>query len=64
MTMRILTPGQDFRLKRNEAIRNEYARLIAREGQSRTEVVKFLMKKYKILSMSTIYTIIREGGEA
>ena len=64
MTMNILTPGQAYRQKRNDAIRTEYARLVSRESQSRTEVVKFLMKKYKILSMSTIYAIIKEGGEA
>ena len=61
--MSFLTPGQATRQKRNAAIRNEYARLIAREGQSKTEVVKFLMKKYNIFAMSTIYGIIKEGGD-
>lgn len=60
MEVNVLTPGQLKREKRNAAIRCEYETLISREGQSRTEVIRFLMKKYDIFSMSTIYGILKK----
>lgn len=63
MSTNFLTPGQAQRQKRNDAIRKEYAELTANDGQSRTEVAKFLMKKHGIFSMSTIYAILKGGGE-
>lgn len=53
------TKLQDKRAARDRCIYNEYKRLSAVEGQSKTEIVKYLMAKYEICSNGTIYTIIK-----
>lgn len=45
------------------AIYNEYNELMSTEGQSKTGVTDFLMKKYGIHSASTIYVIRRRVEE-
>ncbi len=51
------TDCQVEREKRDRAIYEEYNTLTAIEGQSRTRVNEYLMKKYGIHSVGTIYTI-------
>lgn len=51
------TMGQERREKRDIAIYTEYNSLVAVKGQSKTEVNKYLMKKYDIESEGTIYVI-------
>lgn len=51
------TELQREREKRDFAIFSDYEKMMAAEGQSATEVCKFLMNKYRIHSASTIYTI-------
>ena len=51
------TMGQERREKRDIAIYTEYNSLVAVKGQSKTEVNKYLMKKYGIESEGTIYVI-------
>lgn len=51
------TELQQEREKRDMAVYNEYNQLMSVEGQSLTEVNRFLMKKYNIHSQATIYAI-------
>lgn len=51
------TTLQRKREARNLAIYNEYNELISREGQSKTVVNEYLMKKYGISSIGTLYVI-------
>lgn len=51
------TDCQVEREKRDRAIYDEYNALTAIEGQSRTRVNEYLMKKYGIHSVGTIYQI-------
>lgn len=57
------TDLQRERVKRDMAIYSEYEEMMSVEGQSATEVAKFLMKKYNIHSMSTVYVIRRRAEE-
>lgn len=61
-TKLIKTPVQARREKRNKAMCDEYTSLMQVEGQSKTQVMKHLMAKYKIGSTSTAYAILKEGG--
>lgn len=64
------TDLQDRRAARDLAIFNEYNALAAVEGQSKTQINKYLMEKYDINSTGTLYAIRkrveeqigREGG--
>ena len=66
------TDLQREREQRDLAIYSDYEKMMSVNGQSATEVVKLLMNKYKILSLSTIYVIRKrveerlkkEGGQA
>lgn len=58
-----LTPLQEEREARDAAIYDEYSALASVEGQSRTELNKYLMRKYGIHSTGTIYEIIRRQEE-
>ncbi len=51
------TEVQRQRVQRDMAIYSDYEQLMSVPGQSATEVVKHLMKKYDIHAMSTIYSI-------
>lgn len=57
------TPCQDERETRDLAIYREYNELMKIDGQSKTAVKDFLMKKYGIHSQSTIYVIIKRVEE-
>lgn len=54
------TELQKWREARNLSLFKEYNKLVSKEGQSRTEVIKFLMAKYKIHSTATIYAVIQQ----
>lgn len=63
------TDLQKEREKRDMAIYSDYEEMMSVEGQSATEVAKFLMKKYGIHSLSTVYVIrkrvedkLKKGG--
>lgn len=58
------TKAQEQRDKRNLAIYNDWKKLIAVKGQSRTAVASFLMDKYNIGTLSTIYVITRKVAES
>ena len=51
------TPCQTEREERDLAIYNEYQQMTSVEGQSKTLVTEYLMKKYGIHSQGTIYVI-------
>ena len=53
------TDCQKEREERDLAIYNEYTELMSIEGQSKTLVTEYLMKKYGIHSQGTIYVIRR-----
>lgn len=57
------TTLQRKREARNLAIYNEYNELISREGQSKTVVNEYLMKKYGISSIGTLYVIRKTVGQ-
>ena len=57
------TDLQAERAARDLAIFNEYNALVAVEGQSRTEVNKYLMRKYNLHSTGTFYAIIKRVKE-
>lgn len=57
------TDLQDERAARDLAIYNEYQTLAAIEGQSKTEINKFLMKKYNLHSNGTLYAIRKRAEE-
>lgn len=57
------TDLQEERMARDIAICREYDKLTARPGQSRTEVIKYLMAKYNIHSTGTIYAIRKRVEE-
>lgn len=61
-TMLFKTDCKAKREARDLAIYNEYNELISIEGQSKTRVTEYLMKKYDIHSSGTIY-VIRERVE-
>lgn len=61
-TMLFKTDCKARREARDLAIYNEYNELISIEGQSKTRVTEYLMKKYDIHSSGTIY-VIRERVE-
>lgn len=54
---------QQEREARDLAIYNEYNRLTAIEGQSKTLVAEHLMKEYNIHSLGTIYLIRKRVAE-
>ncbi|MBD5352319.1 MAG: hypothetical protein HDR86_05765 [Bacteroides sp.] len=65
------TDLQDERAARDLTIYNEYNALTAIKGQSKTQITKYLMEKYKFHSSATIYAIrkrveerIKENGGA
>ena len=51
------TPCQTEREERDMAIYNEYQQMTSVDGQSKTLVTEYLMKKYGIHSQGTIYVI-------
>lgn len=57
------TPCQEQREERDLAIFNEWNQLTAVEGQSKTLVTEYLMKKYNVHSAGTIYVIRRRVEE-
>lgn len=57
MTKIFKTDCQLEREKRDRAIYDEYNELTSVQGQSRTRVNEYLMKKYGIHSVGTIYQI-------
>lgn len=57
------TPCQEQREERDLAIFNEWNQLTAVEGQSKTPVIEYLMKKYGVHSAGTIYVIRRRVEE-
>lgn len=57
------TELQKWREERNLSLFKEYNKLVSKEGQSRTEVIKFLMDKYNVHSTATIYTVIKQQKE-
>lgn len=62
--MKIFKPeGKKWRERRNLALYEEYTELTSVEGQGKTGVNGYLMRKYGIHSPSTIYVIIRRVEE-
>lgn len=57
MTKVFKTDFQLERERRDRAIYDEYNELTSVQGQSKTQVNEYLMKKYGIHSAGTIYTI-------
>lgn len=57
--LRKKTALQEEREARNRAIFKEYNNLIGIEGQSRTEINKYLMQKYNLRSPGTLYAIVK-----
>lgn len=57
MTKVFKTDCQLERERRDRAIYDEYNDLTSVQGQSKTQVNEYLMKKYGIHSAGTIYTI-------
>lgn len=51
------TELQKEREQRDFALYSDYEKMMSVEGQSSTEVAKYLMKKYSIHSLGTIYVI-------
>lgn len=56
--LRKKTALQEEREARDLAVFKEYNDLVSIEGQSRTEVNKYLMQKYNIRSTGTLYVIL------
>lgn len=61
--LRKKTALQEEREARDLAIFKEYNDLVSIEGQSRTEVNKYLMQKYNIRSNATLYVILKRVEE-
>lgn len=53
------TPLKEKRLKRDLAVYSDYLDLMSVPEQSATEVCRYLMQKYEINSVSTIYVIVK-----
>jgi hypothetical protein len=51
------TELQKEREQRDYALYSDYEKMMSIKGQSATEVCKFLMQKYSIHSLGTIYVI-------
>jgi hypothetical protein len=58
--MTLQTPFQIERQKKRNEIYAKYCELAANPDNSRSEIIKYLMKKYNIGAASTIYGIIKE----
>lgn len=61
--LRKKTALQEEREARDLAVLKEYSKLISLEGQSKTEVNKYLMQKYSIHSTGTLYVILKRAEE-
>mgnify|MGYP000308925501 FL=1 len=57
--LRMKTALQEEREARDLAVFNEYHALVSVDGQSKTEVNKYLMQKYNIRSTGTLYVILK-----
>lgn len=57
--LRRKTPFQEQRAARDLAVYREFKSLVSVEGQSRTEVVRYLMNKHDIHSTATLYEILK-----
>lgn len=57
--LRKKTALQEEREARNLAVFKEYNELVSVDGQSRTEVIKYLMQKHNIRSNGTLYMILK-----
>lgn len=53
------TEAQKEREARESAVYRDYTELMAVQGQSKTMVVEFLMKKHNVHTRMTIYNIIK-----
>ena len=53
------TEFQRKKEQKEAAIFHEYNSLISVEGRAKTEVMKYLSKKYEIGALSTIYSILK-----
>jgi len=60
MSTTLMTPLQRERAKRRNDVYIEYCTLAANPENSRTEIIKHLMKKFNIAAPSTVYAIIKE----
>lgn len=60
-TLLLKTELQEERANRDAAILAEYERLTAIEGQSKTQVNRYLMDKFGIHSSGTIYVILKRA---
>lgn len=63
LQLRKKTALQEEREARDLAVFKEYSSLISVEGQSKTEVNKYLMQKYNIHSTGTLYVILKRAEE-
>lgn len=61
-TLNKLTPYQKMKMERNRKICEEYVRLTANPEQSKMEVNHYLIKKYGLVSVGSIYKILQKGG--
>ena len=59
--LRKKTALQEEREARDLAVFNEYNDLVSIDGQSRTEVNRYLMQKYNIHSTGTFYVILKRA---
>lgn len=63
LQLRKKTALQEEREARDLAVFKEYSSLVSVEGQSKTEVNKYLMQKYNIHSTGTLYVILKRAEE-
>lgn len=59
--LRKKTALQEEREARDIAVFKEYNNLVSVDGQSRTEVNRYLMQKYNIHSAGTLYVILKRA---
>ena len=60
MTAVFMTPLQEQRKRRNIALYNEYNEIMRQPNQSKTEVNRYLMQKYKLGTVASVYQIRKQ----
>lgn len=59
----LLTEKRRAKLLKYKQIRNEYLTLTSKEGNQKMAVYYYLMNKYNIKTIATMYKAIRMAGE-
>ena len=58
MRNKLVTPGRARMIKRDATVYDEYIHLTEDPDVSKVKAIEYLMRKYKIYSISTVYAII------